>query len=335
MREEQAAAGEISAVRERYERFARDEAPGRSALYTQWAAGVAAGPDVSEVLARIPATHRQPPLVFAVTRMLGAPLADFRTWAAFVLAHADDIVAECRRRRLQTNEPLRCAALLPALSLIPGPIALLEVGASAGLCLYPDRYAYRYAGGPELGSGAVVLESELRGRRIPALRLPEIVWRAGIDLHPRDARDADDRAWLRALVWPGEEGREERISAALDVAATDPPLLVAGDATDSEVIRSLADRAPKDATLVITTPGVLAHIPREGRERLIAAIIATGARWITLDDPTLHDAWHPSVRSELPGFVLALDEEILAWADPLGGWVEWIGAPEASTTRPS
>ncbi len=38
-------------------------------------------------------------------------------------------------KRTQTNEPGRCAVLLPLLAALPQPLALLEVGASAGLCL--------------------------------------------------------------------------------------------------------------------------------------------------------------------------------------------------------
>ena len=102
--------------------------------------------------------------------MLGAPEGPYREWAEWVAAHADEVVAECSVRSLQTNEPLRCAALLPALSGIDGPIALLEVGASAGLCLYPDRYSYRYGGGPDLdpreGASTVVLACA----RSPAIR---------------------------------------------------------------------------------------------------------------------------------------------------------------------
>jgi hypothetical protein len=313
-------------IAERYARFASDEAPGRSALYADWAAGVAADPSTRVTLARIPATHRQPPLVFAVARMLGAPERPFPEWAAWARVHADELVAECTRRSLQTNEPLRCAALLPALSGIPGAIALLEIGASAGLCLYPDRYSYRYRNGPDLdppdGVSRVVLASQLRGG--PPLRMPEVVWRAGIDLAPLDAADAEDRRFLLSLVWPGEAGRAARIEGALDIVAEDPPLLVRADATEPDALRTLAARAPTGATLVVTTPGVLPHIPRAGRERLFETIEAMDAAWITIDPPGLHDRWRPPVDpATWGGFVLGRDGVALAAVDPLGAFVEW------------
>lgn len=326
-------------VAERYARFAED-ARGRSAVYEEWARGVVADERVRDVIARIPADRRQAPLVFAVTRLLGAPEADFAAWSEWVLAHADALVAGCSQRSLQTNEPLRCAALLPALSLIDGPIALLEVGASAGLCLFPDRYSYRYDGpsgvtalDPAAGPSAVVLSSRLTtdDDRMPPLRLPEISWRAGVDLDPLDASDPDDRRFLAALAWPGEEGRVERIEAALDVVAADPPHLVRADATAAGVLADLARRAPRDATLVVTTPGVLPHVPRAGRVRLAEAIAAVHARWITIDPPALHADLAAALR---PGgslidpdardaFVLAMDGVPLASVDPLGASVAW------------
>lgn len=321
-----------AAVALRYARFARDEAPGRSALYAEWAAGVAADPVAAATIARIPPTHRQPPLVFAVTRMLGAPEAPFPQWAAWLSSHADEVVGAASARSLQTNEPLRCAALLPALAGVEGPIALLELGASAGLCLFPDRYSYRFSNGialdPEDGPSRVVLDCTVTGD--PPLRLPEIVWRAGIDLAPLDAADRADRRFLTSLVWPGETGRADRIEAALDIAAADPPLLIAGDATDPAVLAGAAGLVPQGATLVVTTPGVLPHIPRAGRERLLAALRDLDAVWVSIDPPGLHDRWHPPVDpATWGGFVLGRDGVPLAAVDPLGASVEWRGGDRA------
>lgn len=320
------AAPAVDGVIERYARFALEEAPGRSDLYADWAAGVAADRATAAILSRLPATRRQPPLVFAVTRMLGAPEAPFPQWAQWLSAHADDVVGEASARSLQTNEPQRCAVLLPALALVDGPVALLELGASAGLCLYPDRYSYRFSHGVELdppqGRSTVVLECEATGD--PPLRLPEVVWRAGIDLAPLDAADAADRRFLTSLVWPGEAGRADRIEAALDIAAADPPMLIAADATDPDALAGAAALAPGGATLVITTPGVLPHIPRDGRERLLAALRELDAVWISIDPPGLHQAWHPPVDpATWGGFVLGVDGVPLAAVDPLGASLEW------------
>jgi hypothetical protein len=357
-------------IAERYARFATTEAPGRSELYAAWAREVATDAAVQSILARIAPQRRQPPLVFAVARLLGAPEAPFPEFRSWLLAHADALVAECARRSVQTNEPLRCAALLPALSRIDGPVALLEVGASAGLCLYPDRYSYRYvddagdvvrALDPGDGVSPVVLTSHVRDARdvrgagtvrrasdarapgadgdprpaphdscLSGLRLPEVVWRAGIDLNPLDPRDPDTAAWLTQLVWPGETGRAQRVRDAVAIAAADPPLLVAGDGADR--IAELAASTPPEATLVVQTPGVLAHIPRAGRHRVIDAARAAG-RWVTLDAPGLHDGWAAgrTPPAAADGFVVALDGAPLALADPLGGWLECLPGAAADS----
>ncbi|MEV7631983.1 DUF2332 family protein [Microbacterium sp. NPDC089318] len=318
------------AVAERYDRFARDEAPGRSDVYAEWAAGVATDAEVQTVLERLSPQHRQPPLVFAVSRLLGAGVGGYPQWRRFVLAHADELVAQCGRRGVQINEPLRLAALLPALSMIEGPVALLELGAAAGLCLYPDRFSFRVVGAdgvqrrridPPDGPSPVLLTSVVAGQ-LPELHVPDVAWRAGIDLDPIDVREAADRAWLESLIWPGEHERSERIAAAMALADADPPLLRAGDAI--EQLDAMAAAAPAGARLVITTPGVLVYLPRQRRLELIDRIRALDAHWITIDPPALHDAWRPAIDSaDFRGFAVALDGRVVADADPLGRWWEW------------
>ena len=114
---------------------AREEAPTYSAL----AAAVAGDRDVLRFLAGLPHGKRQPPLLFAALRFLGGVPADGATLRERVLSDADRLRATMLARATQTNEPARCAALFPALAMIDGPLALIEVGTSAGLCLYPDR----------------------------------------------------------------------------------------------------------------------------------------------------------------------------------------------------
>lgn len=323
----------ISEIQDRYARFAAEETRGRSELYESWALTVSTDDAVAEVVARFAEQRRQPALVFAVMRLAGAPAVTGDRWREWILAHAERILAAGEGRSVQTNEPLRCVALMPALASIAGPISLIEVGASAGICLFPDRYSYRYEGeasarwDPPAGS-LVELTTAARGQHRVPLASPNIVWRAGIDLNPLDARDPADRSWLTSLVWPGETGRAERIAAALDVVAADPPLMVAGDATVD--LAALVDRAPSDTTIVITTPGVLPHIPRAGRERIIAEAQRLSDYWITLDAPSLHDAWTTSTeRAPDGGFALAVNGAVLAGVDPLGRWIEWFGNDSA------
>ena len=149
---------------ERYRRFAEREARGRSPLYERFALGVAGDRELLELLEQLPPAKQQPNLLFAAVLYLGGRQPDFGAFRAFVLDHADHVLATLAARQTQTNEVGRCALLLPLLARLPGPLALVEVGASAGLCLLADRYAYDY-GGTIVGDPAspVLLRCQPRG----------------------------------------------------------------------------------------------------------------------------------------------------------------------------
>src|SRR5205814_3579346 len=87
---------------------------------------------------------RQPNLLLAVVRRLFGTAADYGEFRRRILDNRDAVRFLMLTRSTQTNEPGRCAALLPVLAPLPQPLALLEVGASAGLCLLPDFYGYDY-----------------------------------------------------------------------------------------------------------------------------------------------------------------------------------------------
>jgi hypothetical protein len=313
-----------------YRDFGELEARGQSAIYEQWALGVADDPALIALIDELPLQKRQPNLVFACARLWGAPEGEYPAFRRWLVRHWPEVVPEALARSTQTNEARRCASLLPALALIPGPLALLEVGASAGLCLFPDRYSYSYDGGPHLdpltGPSAVLLESTTTGGMPRPASLPQVAWRAGLDLRPLDVRDADDMLWLETLVWPEQHERRARLRAAIRIAADDPPLIVRGEAFE---LAALAEQAPDDATLVVITSAVLVYLPFAERMRFVELLRALEARWISLEGVR----GLPTVRAALPDdggsdgrFVLALDEVPLAFTGPHGQSLDWIPA---------
>ncbi|MFT4123573.1 MAG: DUF2332 domain-containing protein [Microbacteriaceae bacterium] len=350
------AGGRADGTAEWYRRFAELEARGRSAVYEDWGRGVAGDERMLARIRSLPEQRRQPNLVFACSRLLGAPEGGYPAWRDWTLAHWDAVAAEALRRRTQTNEPGRCAVLLPALAAIPGPIALLELGTAAGLCLYPDRYAYRYDGGPVLGRSSVLLDCATTAgaegsapRRPPGIAgwpgiagLPEIVWRAGIDLHPLDVRDGDAMRWLETLVWPEEHDRRERIRAAAGIvraegAAGRPPLLVAGDLVDC--LDDVAALAPAEATLVIMHTAVMPYVVRAERERLFARIRALaaerGARWIAAEGTPAFTWLFPRAARSSTRFALVVDGALRGFAGAHGEYLELLPDAQLPGAQPA
>jgi hypothetical protein len=308
---------------ERYAWFGQFECRGISPTYERLAHAVSEDDRLLALLETVPSRKRQPNLLFAAVRLLGGPVDDPATFGDFVVDRWPAVEAELRARATQTNEPGRCALLLPVLVTLPQPVALLEVGASAGLCLYPDRYAYQYGGGTTLGPGQPVLPCQLDGVAPPA-RLPEVVWRAGLDLNPLDVTDPADLAWLGALIWPEHAHRRERLRAAAAVAAADPPLLVRGDLIDD--LPALVARAPAAATLVVFHSSVLYQVGRERRQRFVELVGGLDARWLSIEAPeVLPVEGLPAPPDDSALNVLALDGVPLAWTRGHGQGMVWFG----------
>lgn len=312
-------------VADAYERFAAREAVGMSPVYEGWARGVSTDEAIIQLLETLPPRKRQPNLVFAAARWHGAETS----WASFrdtVVHRWPDVRRTVLRRATQTNEVGRCAVLLPFLSSLPQPLALIEVGAAAGLCLLPDRYSYRYDGGPALdpsdGVSDVVIPCRL-GKGIPVPSMPHIVWRAGIDLAPLDVKDPDARAWLETLVWPGQEDRRTRLRAALALARLDPPALVQGDL--NEALPAVAAQAPADATVVVFHTAVLAYLEPGARARFVETVKNLPFHWISNEGQTVMD--FPQRYTPAPSddrFLLAVDGVPRALTHPHGSSADGV-----------
>jgi len=331
-----------------YRHFGAVDAPGNSACYAEWSLGIADDPELIRRIDGWPHTKRQPLLMLAAARFLGAKIGPYREFRSFLDTHWDDVSRIVLSRSTQTNEAGRCAALLPSLARIAAaegrPLALIEVGASAGLTLFPDRYGYEYQAGND-GGVTRLAPAEAAPGSYPVLQcavtgfvplpagLPAVAWRAGIDLNPLDIKDPDDVAWLEALIWPEQDFRRERLRQAIAVAQADPPLLVTGDLNEQLV--ALADQAPVDAALVVFHSAVMPYLDAAGRERfrdtveLLAA--DRGCHWISNEGHTVVvQADGSSVVPEMDDarlrgrFLLLEDGVPVAIAGPHGQSLEWL-----------
>jgi hypothetical protein len=317
---------------ENYRAFAR-EAHSRSPAYESLANSVAGDDVVLSFLSSLPTQKRQPNLLFASARYLLNMPPSMSQLRALVEQDAVGLARIMLARRTQTNEPARCATILPALARLPGPLALIEVGASAGLTLLFDRYSYDYGGALLSGSDpdAPVLRCALLGK-VPAPipeRMPAILWRAGLDLNPLDVTSEEDVRWLSCLVWPGEGDRRERLDAAIVSARRDPPAVYRGDLLTD--LPALAAQAPREATLVIYHSAVLAYVAADDRLRFAETMKSLGAVWLSNEAPGVlaEVSVHVQLRPQHNGaFLLVLDGGApFAFTDGHGTWLQWLDGP--------
>ena len=344
-----------------YRHFGTVDAPGSSPCYADWSVHIADDPELIARINQWPYNKRQPLLMLAAARFLGAGISPYPKFREFLDAHWAEVSRTVLSHATQTNEVGRCATLLPSLAAIAAaegrPLALIEVGASAGLALFPDRYSYEFddggtvtrlgparfgeraavPGGALSGSGSPSAPPVLRCRTAGPVplpdTLPEVVWRAGTDLNPLDVRNPDDVAWLEALIWPEQEFRRERLRRAIAVAREDPPLLVAGDL--NEQLTALAARAPADAALVVFHSAVMGYLSAEGRARFRTTMQGLargrGCHWLSNEGETViiqedGSAVVPEMDAQrLRGnFLLQHNGQPVAIAGPHGQSLEWL-----------
>ncbi|GAB2739335.1 DUF2332 domain-containing protein [Nocardioides pakistanensis] len=312
-------------------------AAGDSPCFEAWALGVAGDPEVLAWIGDLPPVKQQPNLVFAAARWHGVPApGPYDGLRTALLADDAAIRSTILARSTQTNEVGRLATLVPVFSMIEQqagrPLALIEVGASAGLCLYPDRYGYAWTS----GSGAVLTSTpgsprvacEVTGPAPLPHRPPQVAWRGGLDLNPLDVTDDDAMAWLANLVWPEQDDRRRRLEAAVAVARAEPPVLRQGDLLTD--LPTLLEEAAGQGEVVVFHSAVIAYLEPADRERfhlMMTGLVADGVcRWVSNEAPAVLPAVADTAGSPAPAgrFTLGLDGRAVAWTHGHGRSMTWL-----------
>jgi hypothetical protein len=334
-------------------RFARGDAWfDTSPLYRVLARTVAADEDLLDLAAEVRPGQQPANMLMAATHLLvlkhpELPFARFFAsvrgddaeppqgagveFGAFCAQHRDAITQILRERLVQTNAPGRGVAVRLAMheiaQRIPGPVTFLEIGPSAGIQLRFDRWALHTAGrrfGP--ADAPLTLRPQWRADHPPPDldHIAPVRDRLGVDLHPVDATDPEQRLWLQALVWPEHQDRFAELATALDAVAADPPTILQGDAIEM-LPRLDAERLPDDIPLVVFHAMVRVHVPADRRAAFDAVIAALGGRrrvlHVSLEIPPRHSPYDRSAALLALRDSQGVDRD-LARAEGHGRWIQ-------------
>lgn len=240
----------------------------------------------------------------------------------------------------QTNEVARSGILIGGLLTLAQetaqPIELWEIGASAGVNLLADSWAYEFGGGLRWGpaNAPVTVACDWRGRVPPLTPRLHIVARQGADIAPIDAADPEQRARLLAYVWADQPDRLRRAEAALahtarqaaQMQASGSRLVERADAADWLAGR-LARPPEAGVTRVLQHSIMWQYLPLPTAERISRALAEAGRRatpltplaWLRMERDGAAD--HAAIQLTCwPGG----ETRVIGRGDFHGRWAEWL-----------
>jgi hypothetical protein len=235
----------------------------------------------------------------------------------------------------QTNETARSTGLASGFMWLadrsPQPFYMLELGASAGLNLNWDRFAYAYPAWGRARVDGPLMPTEVKGVP-PPWREIAIASRRACDQNPLDATNADHRLRLRAYIWADQSARLERLNAAIALARETGIEVDKADAA-AWVRERLQGELPEGTTVVYHSV-FLQYPPQNVRAEIVAAIEEAGARatdtrrlaWISFEPESIVGGPHGSTRYILRAVTWRAGERreaILADVDPHGRYMTW------------
>lgn len=327
-------------TRARYAAYADRIAP-VSPSYAAWARSV--DDDVVALLDEVPESKRQPELLFAVARRLGADPADPGSLRVLVQEARLALVTALASATVQANDPRRLAPVVPlfaALAVRVGrPLGLVDAGAAAGLCSIPDRVTldHRSPAGvvrvhtPAVGP-TVHLTADVSGAvPAPAARPIVIGARIALDPNPIDLAEPGGFDRLVEAVPPEATGRTALMREAARATLAAPPVRMRG-VLPGDLDRAL-DALPDHVVPVVLTTGTLVYVPGAERQRFVDRVRDRGVHWIALERTGILTAVAATLPEDVdPGdpdsFATAsLDGTAFAVSDPFGVRVRWLRDP--------
>ncbi|MEW9677868.1 DUF2332 domain-containing protein [Lentibacillus sp. L22] len=200
----------------------------------------------------------------------------------FCQKNKGEIISILKSKLVQTNEVRRCSYLYPSFCFIyekvKKPLALIEIGTSAGLQLLWDRYCYSYETDKIYGdhNSDVHIKANVKGESSPFLlpNSPPVVSRIGLDLHINDLNDPEDYLWLKSLIWPNHSERRELFEGASNYVKRNLLDMVEGDGV--ALLSDIVMEIPQDAVICVFHTHVANQLPQEVKFKLLEDVKLIG-----------------------------------------------------------
>ncbi len=337
----------MTGTRERWAAYAERIAP-VSPSYAAWARS--ADEDLVALLDAVPEQQRQPELVFAVARRLGADPSDPGSLRALGREARPALVTALTTATVQANDPRRLGPVVPVLQALaaaaaqagdPRPLGLVDAGAAAGLCSVPDRVTLDHRG-PDgvvrvhtaVAEPSVHLTVEASGTvPEPTTATVRIGARVALDPNPIDLAEPGAFDRLVEAVPPEATDRTALMREAARATLAVPPVRIRG-VLPGDLDRAL-DALPDGVRPVVLTTGTLVYVPGPDRQRVVDRLAERGVHWVALERtgilrgvaatlPDDVDATEPDAFA-----TVSLDGVALAVCDPFGVRVRWFRRPGA------
>lgn len=234
----------------------------------------------------------------------------------------------------QTNEVARAAMILPALTQLAEhydlPLALFEIGASAGLTMQLIQFHYDYAGVRLGNAGSPVrLCPDVRTPPPETEKLPVVISRRGCDLNPLDPNSDGDAIRLRSYIWADQRARLDRMNGAMALYSASPPEIERSDAV-AWIVREL-DQRPRNAISVFYHTIFWQYLSQAAKYAIEQSLVTAGSM-ATPDNPLAFlgmegygnpdyarlDLTTWSGNAEMDGQMIEL-----AHVDYHGRWIDW------------
>lgn len=327
--------------------FAEKECKGSSLIYEYLSKQIAMDNSLLKIASRAREGQPVPNLLFGAVHYLllkgtEHPLKDyypsivetpksfkdsFSIFKDFCMNCQKEIEVILQTKLVQTNEVRRCSYLYPAFCMIyeraKKPLALMEIGTSAGLQLNWDKYCYSYGKDKWYGKidSELPITAEIKGVNRPFLHktAPPVTTRIGLDLHTIDLQDEEEELWLKSLIWPEHKERLFLFEKAVHYCKEDSLNLITGDGVS--LLPQYAETIPDDSVICIFHTHVANQMPLEGKQLLLQTVDAIGAQrdvfhlYNNIQDRFLHLDYYLAGKKS---------ENTIAETDGHGRWFQWL-----------